>query len=87
MNALLINENDNVVTVLCDISKDDFIIYLKAGVMHKVKVVQDIPAFHKVSIQKIDEMQEVIKYGYCIGKARTLINVGEHVHCHNLSSI
>ena len=86
MDALLINEKDNVVTVLFDIPKDSFISYEKAGVMHKVKIMQDIPAFHKVAIQKIDKLQNVMKYGYCIGKATVTINVGEHVHCHNLSS-
>ncbi len=46
----------------------------------------EIPAGHKIALCDIKKDTPVIKYGFPIGKAKTDIKKGEHVHCHNLYS-
>jgi (2R)-sulfolactate sulfo-lyase subunit alpha len=46
----------------------------------------DIPLGHKIALRDIDEGAEVIEYGVRIGRARTRIATGAHVHVHNLKS-
>lgn len=52
----------------------------------KLKVMEAIPAGHKVALVDIAEGQEVIKYGFPIGKATTAIQAGQHVHSHNMAT-
>lgn len=49
-----------------------------------VRVVDPIPAGHKVAIRGIHEREAVFKYGQPIGKATSPIAMGCHVHSHNL---
>lgn len=49
-----------------------------------VRVVDQIPAGHKIAIRGIDVGDSVFKYGQPIGKATRPIAVGHHVHSHNL---
>ena len=46
----------------------------------------DIPVGHKVALQKITVDANVIKYGAPIGHAIAEIQVGNHVHTHNLKT-
>ena len=46
---------------------------------------EPIPAGHKVSILPIAVGETVHRYGQSIGRARTEIEAGRHVHTHNLS--
>lgn len=45
-----------------------------------------IPAGHKIALCDIAAGDKIIKYGFSIGKAKTNIKKGEHVHCHNTAS-
>ncbi len=47
---------------------------------------EKIPAGHKAALTDIPAGAQVVKYGYPIGVAKTVIAAGEHVHCHNLRS-
>ena len=49
-----------------------------------VTAAVDIAAGHKVALHPIAAGEEVRKYGWPIGRARTAISAGEHVHTHNL---
>ena len=44
-----------------------------------------IPAGHKVALRAIPSGQMVIRYGQAIGRARGVIEAGDHVHTHNLA--
>jgi altronate hydrolase len=44
-----------------------------------------IPAGHKVALHTIQPGELVLRYGQTIGRARTTIEPGQHVHTHNLS--
>lgn len=45
---------------------------------------QDIPAGHKVALRNHTIGEPVLKYGWPIGTASAVINVGDHIHVHNL---
>jgi len=51
----------------------------------QIVVAQAIPAGHKVALEAIDPGAEVRRYGQVIGRARTRIEPGQHVHTHNLA--
>lgn len=46
----------------------------------------DIPAGHKIALCDIAQGDKIIKYGFSIGRAKTAIKKGEHVHSHNVVS-
>ena len=50
-----------------------------------VTVRDSIPPGHKVAVRAIGAGENVIRYGQVIGRARTQIEPGRHVHTHNLA--
>ena len=50
-----------------------------------VVTLEPIPVGHKVALQSIAAGETVRRYGQSIGRARTRIDPGRHVHTHNLS--
>jgi altronate hydrolase len=71
-------------------SDDDVVLALKAipaGGRPEalgLKVLNDIPAGHKIAVKDIPQGGLVKKYGQVIGKATRDIKAGQHVHKHNL---
>ena len=51
-----------------------------------VKVLNDIPIGHKLSLKELKPDDSVIKYGIVIGRVVAPIKPGEHVHVHNLKT-
>jgi altronate dehydratase small subunit len=86
VNSVIMNEMDTVVTVTSRVSAGGDVSYITNGVNHKVKANSDIPINHKVAVKNLVKGNEVYKYGEIIGYATADINVGDHVHEHNLSS-
>ncbi|SDQ15449.1 altronate dehydratase family protein [Pseudovibrio sp. Tun.PSC04-5.I4] len=73
------------------IHRDDTVLialkpFKKNEVVEGVRLLQDIPAGHKIALNNIAQGDHVIKYGASIGKARTAIRCGEHIHSHNLKT-
>lgn len=83
MNAIRINQRDNVAVALASLKAGDTAYPDKTPVI----LENDIAAGHKFALQAIPAGARVIKYGYPIGRARTFIAPGEHVHVHNLESL
>ena len=52
-----------------------------------VRLLDDVPFGHKLAIRPIAAGEEIIKYGYPIGRAVRDIQPGEHVHIHNVGSL
>ncbi len=82
MQAILINDADSVAVALQD---------LAAGTTVEVAgqkiVLQDaITRGHKFALKEIAEGEPVIKYGFAIGRAKSKIAVGQHVHNHNVKT-
>jgi altronate dehydratase small subunit len=81
---IIINNNDNVAIALKNVKKDE-IVYID-GYDQRIKLQEDIPFGHKVAIKEIDAGEEIIKYGESIGRAKFTIQLGYHVHIHNVES-
>jgi len=76
MQFIKINDNDNVMVALEDISKGQ--------VVNGITVLENVPRGHKIALVDIPENENVIKYGYPIGHATKLIKAGEWVHTQNV---
>ena len=78
--VLFLNPADNIAVCLQDFTPGDEII--QDG--HIIAVLNPIPRGHKVAIKSIIKGDGVIKYGERMGHATTDIQIGEHVHTHNV---
>ncbi len=52
----------------------------------KFKALGDIPIGHKLAIKPLESGATVMKYGVDIGKTVAPIQVGEHLHVHNVKT-
>ncbi|MFB3829729.1 MAG: flagellar biosynthesis protein FlgA [Bryobacteraceae bacterium] len=52
----------------------------------EVQALDAIPIGHKLAIQALAENATAIKYGMDIGRTKAPIQVGQHVHIHNLAT-
>lgn len=84
--AIKINDNDNVIIALEQLHQGDKIISELLVDQHQITALQDIPAGHKIAIKPIAQGENIIKYGFPIGHATQAIQVGEHVHTHNVKT-
>ncbi len=82
MSVLRITANDNVAVALKALNIDDVVEIDGQSVIVK----DEIPPAHKVAIKLIRQGENVIKYGFPIGRATREIQPGEHVHVHNLKT-
>jgi altronate hydrolase len=82
-NALRIDPQDNVVTLLCPIARGGTVVWAGGG---PLDANQDVPAGHKVAIEPIPAGEIIRKYGHPIGAAAEAIAPGDHVHTHNLAA-
>lgn len=75
---LKIHRSDNVAVALRD---------LKAGeTFSGVTLTEDIPQGHKFALSEILSGQDIVKYKYPIGHAKTIITSGAWVHTHNVKT-
>ena len=74
---------DNVVVAIDFVEKGETVSY-KGG---STKAFEDIPVGHKIAIKRIRIGEAVVKYGEIIGIASSEIEVGMHVHIHNVISL
>jgi hypothetical protein len=81
LNALIINEADNVAVTLEDVEKGGTV-FLPDG--REITAADDIPYSHKVALRSFQRGENIIKYGEVIGQASEEIGEGGWVHTHNL---
>jgi len=81
-SAICLAEGDNVAVVTSDTRPG---IELRVG-DRQLAVKASIPFGHKIALADIDEGEKVIKFGVPVGRAKTVIKAGEHVHVHNIES-
>jgi predicted RecA/RadA family phage recombinase len=88
LKAIQIDDRDNVATVTGDVRKGESVEILSPDgkVILRAKPVDDIAFGHKLSLRRIREGEEIIKYGEIIGVASRDIPAGEWVHTHNVNS-
>jgi altronate dehydratase len=82
--ALCSSDNDNVAYTFDEISLGQ-----KVEIININKVIistSKIPKYHKIALNDIPQGASIIKNGICIGKAKKDIDMGAHIHVHNISS-
>lgn len=85
--AIVINEQDNVATLISDVKTGDIVIVRMGDTEDKMTVINDIKFGHKFAIKSIAEGDDIIKYGEVIGRATAPIAIGEHAHIQNIESL
>jgi altronate dehydratase small subunit len=87
IDAIMIKEEDNVATALRDLHREEEAA-ISAGEARKIiKLVEDIPFGHKFAVCRINQGDQIIKYGEVIGRATQLIEQGTHAHIQNIESL
>jgi len=86
-NAIMMEEKDNVATVLSAVEKNDKVKIILGKNHFTVLAKESIPFGHKVALRKIVKGENIIKYGEVIGRARDEIKKGTYIHVHNTQSI
>ena len=87
INALMMEETDNVVTCVMEIKKGDTVVYRKGDTYCAVEALEDIPYCHKIALIPFDEGDEVVKYGEMIGQTSVSIAKGHWVSHENIFSV
>jgi len=77
-----INPRDNVAVCLESMAKGEKIVL--SG--HEILLNEEIPAGHKIALSPIAEGENIIKYGEPIGHVICSIEIGSHIHSHNLKT-
>lgn len=84
LNAMIIDEKDNVAVAIEQIVAGEQVTYLKEGTKISLTAVEPIQIYHKIAIEEIAKGTPVVKYGEHIGRAKEAIAKGAHVHVHNI---
>jgi altronate hydrolase len=80
--GLKIHDTDHVATLLEDAAAGARV--MVSGM--PLAAHADIPKGHKIALADREPGDEVIKFGFAIGRARVPIRAGDHVHSHNLQT-
>ncbi len=86
INAILIHNNDNVITAIESLQTGSVARYQDDREIVEIVITEEIPKFHKIAVVDIQESKPVYKYGQLIGEATKTISKGSHVHDHNIAS-
>jgi altronate dehydratase len=86
-DLILLHPDDTVAVVTKSVSKGEHLAYSLDGQTMAVKVLDDIPVYHKIAVKSAEKGASVLKYGEIIGCATADIRTGDHVHTHNLSDL
>ena len=63
INALLMDENDNVVTCVREVAAGEEVVYRKGTKMCSLEAKETIPYCHKVALETLENGADVMKYG------------------------
>ena len=85
MDAILLDERDNVATALRALPAGAVAQIGGAGT-RVLRVVEPIPLLHKIALVELDSGALVIKYGEVIGAMMYDAAAGSVVHVHNMRS-
>lgn len=87
VDAIRLDAADEVATALRLLSAGSEITVSGPDGTTRLRVVEDIPAFHKVALDALPAGTRVKKYGAVIGALATPVAAGGLVHVHNLKSL
>jgi altronate dehydratase small subunit len=86
-SALVVNGRDNVATSLKTLKSGETVVLKVESSTVSVKLREGIISGHKFAIANIRRGEHVVKFGEVIGGATADIQIGEHVHVHNVTSL
>ncbi len=84
IKAVVLNLKDNIGVALMNLESGTELDLKVNGQMMLVKLAEPIAYQHKFSVTRIDSGSKIIKYGEIIGEATRNIELGQHVHIHNM---
>ncbi len=85
--AIVLHEDDTVATAIEDLPAGSSVrAVLPDGSFMTSTVGHPIPFGHKFAIRTVSQGEPAIKYGERIGLMNASVQIGEHVHVHNLES-
>lgn len=87
INALMIDEADNVVTCVDEVSEGSEVFYRKGNDILSVTAIENIPYCHKVALKDFAEGEDVIKYGESLGKTNCAVKKGDWLSDKNMHSV
>jgi len=89
IKAIVIDKKDNVATTVGERIKKNSKVKLIGDINYNQYIcsIDDIDYGHKIAICSIKHGEDIVKYGIIIGKATRNIDIGEHVHIHNITSL
>ena len=87
VNALLMDEKDNVVTCVEEVEAGQEIIYDRNGKICTMTAGEKIPYCHKAALEMLEAGQKVVKYGEQIGETKEVIKKGCWVNHNNIFSV
>lgn len=87
INALLMDEKDNVVTCVTEVPAGQDVVYRKGDQLCTVKAEEDIPYCHKITLVDLKKGEDVIKYGESLGVMIEDTTKGHWVSHNNLVSV
>lgn len=85
MHAIHLSPTDNIV-VLARRGEAGDSIQWGEGSERSLRLVSALGLGHKVACRRIGKGEKILKYGVSIGSATRDIELGEHVHLHNMKS-
>jgi altronate dehydratase small subunit len=86
LRAIVLHPRDNV-AVLLDTGAGAAVCKLQGAQDGQVQLTMPIPCGHKLAVRAMKKGDDVIKYGEVVGRTTATINIGEHVHVHNVESL
>lgn len=85
---LIHDKKDKVGVATVDIKSGETVqgLYMDTREPIQIKALKEIPLGHKIAVRNMKVNETVIKYGHDIGRVVADIEVGDHVHIHNLKT-
>ena len=87
INAQMIDESDNDVTSVDEVSAGSDVFYRKGDDILSVTAIENIPYCHKVALKDFAEGEDVIKYGESLGKTNCAVKKGGWLYDKNMHSV
>ena len=87
LSALVLQKDDNVATAVRPLEAGGNIGVVVGRDTLNIRLLQSIPFGHKFALRDISQGGRIIKYGETIGLATVKIDMGEHVHIHNVEGL
>ncbi|MGJ8694211.1 MAG: UxaA family hydrolase [Thalassotalea sp.] len=81
-SVIQVHQDDNVLVAIYALSAGTNL----GSEYNNLTLVDDIAAGHKIATVDLAIDQDIVKYGFSIGKVTAEIKAGQHVHSHNLKT-